>query len=617
MNMKVPRRIALTLALALTPAADVLAAGVIRGASSLGKPGINAVLPLGSLTLNSNQQALPLTIPSLSGTLGSLIPNPSITLAEPVAPINAAPRLTPMTAAPQVISRRQETSRAASPIREGAATLSFGDNKKPGAAVTAANVVSAAGYSANQSGISSARAYFSAGSIFDNGADRRQTTAAVDLRRQQKAAFRSVDNDRAAYLADLANEIAEGRASADVVKGAAQLKKYIAISNVTPAQLATAWDALAFMSDAKVAQMRRLARRHLETETENSTPGAIGPNLEHIDKQHLAPAARDIDSLFPIFSKAGQTKEQFAERFFLLQEVHDLGKVEMPEKMKAALSRAFPKGPMWYVNMFILPHDYGSMHWIDAYGQESGLSKAEIIGLQRLMANHDFGIDLSKEENAEHLDHWWPSAFRTEMIPALAALGIPVERLFPRGSDGNLQYGDTESSPLAGLLTAYDRALPSEFTNWGLVSLYKFSNQDYNGWKAAAAAAEEKGTLAPPTTFRGSDIAENMRATALWTLSEIDGVWKAIYKNSREKLAAEGYNSWEAFQEYPPYKAQRVGAGRLLNIVERFAAANTDTRPGEARYKTQAGKTITVSMDSVEDPVKTLFDLMIEDNQTT
>ncbi len=610
---QVKRRIALLLALALTPASNVLAAGSFRGVAKIGKPTVTAALPANILLQGpSLENGAPLLVPSLTGTLGSLIPNSDIVLAKPDTQAVVEARISPSRVRPRTAPQKRVIERSSK--TEGPATLKFAGKKEPGAAVTSANLASAAGFSAKQSGVSAARSYFQAGSIFDNGADRSRSKAAVDLRRQQRQAFSDLDTERSSYLNEMANEFAEGRADPEVVKGAAQLKKYIAISNVTPAQLATAWDALAYMSDAKVAKMRTLARRHLETETENTTPGAIGPNLEHIDKQHLAPAARDIDSLYPIFGKAGQTKKQFAERLFLLQEVHDLGKVEIPGEMKAALSRAFPKGPMWYVNMFILPHDYGSMHWINSYGKESGLSKAEIIGLQRLMSNHDFGIDLSNADNAEHLDHWWPSAFRKEMIPALAAMGIPVERLFPRGSDGRLQYGHTEASPLASLLTAYDRALPSEFTNWGLVSLYKFSNQDYNGWKAAAKAAEEKGTLAPPTTFRGSDLAERMRSSALWTVSEVEGVWKAIYANSREKLEAEGYTSWEKFQDYPPYKEQRVGAGRLLNIVERFAAENIDSRPGEASYKTRAGKIITVRMDEVEDPVKTLFDVMIGDN---
>ncbi|HVE13096.1 MAG TPA: hypothetical protein VNI01_06860 [Elusimicrobiota bacterium] len=402
---------------------------------------------------------------------------------------------------------------------------------------------------------------------------------------------------RAEQLEGIARDVARLRAaepaalSAEeqaVLRGIADLERVVAIGRTTPEQLARAAAVVDAMSDAQVAALTESARAFLRPE---AGPGPVAANWEHVNLQHITPLERDAAELAKLFNRnPALSAEQFAARIRLLMMVHDLGKVEMPKDMSAALNKAFPdKDGLWFVNTAILPHEYGSMRFIEQLGRALPegleLSAEQTLALQRLIANHNFGPDLSRAGNAGLREHWWPGFFRRSLIPALAALGIPVEAGFNRDEAGNLQYNHAEDSAYSAILSAYDRALANKDTGYGVSAWYKFSNQDHQGWVKAAEAARAAGKAIPVPVFGGPALVARMEQSARWTAEEIESLWRTL----------SGFSTGSVSKEFRPYADQADGADKLNAVIRWVKTSNPKGEtsradiveaPGTAYYTT-------------------------------
>ena len=415
-----------------------------------------------------------------------------------------------------------------------------------------------------------------------------------------------VEPGQAARLARLADETArlrgiratrgEGALSdedAALLRGIDDLARAAAIANTTPAELAAAARTVAGMDLAVLRRFVELASRFVNTDVPGkSSPFARAGNVEHIHQQLIEPLARDGGPLAAAFKRSpGETAEHFVEALKALQYATDTGKQQIPDDMKAALARFNSQaeaGPDWYINNFILPHEYASIRWVGLLGREVGMNASQILAFQRLIANHNFGPSLTEPGNADLREHWWPKNFRRNMLPMLRAMGIDVTALFKADERGVLQYNDSRGNPIALLLAVYDRALAVKGNGNGLATWKKFAVQDFNGKKGRLKglrqrnAAKRPGEALEPDPgsifeFDGPSVVRAMEASADWAERHVGSLWASLHASLPARGPARWeYPTFESFRGYPPFAAQRDSLAALQRALERVKAANPE-----------------------------------------
>ncbi|MBI5200025.1 MAG: hypothetical protein HY925_00435, partial [Elusimicrobia bacterium] len=207
----------------------------------------------------------------------------------------------------------------------------------------------------------------------------------------------------------------EGEASlaaddAAVLRGIDDLARAVALGRTTPKELKAAAAIVERMDLAKLKKFSELSDSFLKTDVASkSTPFARIGNVEHVEQQLIQPLAEDGAELAAAFkSNRKQSVEHFVEMLRALQYSTDLGKQQVPDDMKAALLRFNPQaetGPNWYINNFILTHEYASMQITQDLGKQAGFTAKETWAFQKLIANHNFGPDLTDKKNAAMREH--------------------------------------------------------------------------------------------------------------------------------------------------------------------------------------------------------------------
>lgn len=545
---------------------------------------------------------------------------------------------------------------AAQPVQEaGPLALS-------GAAALDANALAQGISQARQQGGGGLRLRETIGSVFD-GADRLRSQE-IDVQagpitqqelfgrdqglvlNQSQAGFLAKHADDTARLRGLRATKGEAALAADdaaVLRGIDDLARSVAIGRTTPEELA--WAArVASRVDAKVlAEFSKRASAFINTDVEGkSSPFARVGNVEHVEQQLIEPLAEDGKDLAWAFkTERKQSDAHFVEMLRALQYATDMGKQQVPDDMKAALMRFYPvteAGPNWYINQFILPHEYASMVFTQQLGKRVGMTPTQILAFQKLIANHNFGPDLVDARNAKMRDHWWPKNFREQMLPMFQAMGIDVERTFAKDENGVLQYNHALGHPVSMLLAAYDRAIAVKGNGYGLATWKKYGIQDYNGKKGRLkslrernakrgegelleidpeGAKDEDGKAGRVFEFDGPAVIKAMYSAADWAEQHVESLWRSLYESApaggrlRGRYPAPAAASErpeqagpeaKSFRMFPPFLAQRKAIGALLGILRRTEASNpagptnrADVLPGaglayyEAQSKDLAG----------------------------
>lgn len=393
--------------------------------------------------------------------------------------------------------------------------------------------------------------------------------------------------------------------------GVKELRQFIRITRTSPEKAKEAERVLESLTPEKVDQLLELSQGKLRDQIQLPK---VANNLEHVENQHLKPLEKDAQKLAEAFRID-------PKKLMLLMAVHDLGKVEIPADMANALQVLFPND---FVAREILTHEYASMYWIEKLGKEAGFRPKEIYALQTLIANHNFGPDLSRAGNAELTSHWWPTMFREKLIPVLASLGINIDQVYPKSTDGKNQYGHAEDGKYSGLLSAYDRAIANEFNQFGIATWQKFSEQDYNAWTNAVKAKPEL-----ETTFSGQSLVNRMKTSAEWANSEVESLWQTL----AQRYAVGGDFS---LQSYEPYLNQKLGIENLKKTIARIEKDNPTKIAGSVNYKANDGTLYRVDdkkgpatkarvmqwdgkqwlqTQEGDSPVKLLFDLVKNDGK--
>jgi hypothetical protein len=442
--------------------------------------------------------------------------------------------------------------------------------------------------------------------------------------------LKDAEADRLARLADQTARLRGIRATqgesalsaedASVLRGIDDLARAVSIGNTTPAQLAAAARVVEGMDIGVLREFSAQAARFINTDVEGkSTPFARVGNVEHVNQQLIDPLADDGPALASVFKQNPQeSDEHFVEALKALQYATDTGKQQNPDDMKAALARfntQLDTGPNWYVNNFILPHEYASMQLVETLGRRAGMKPREILAFQRLIANHNFGPDLTDPKNAAMREHWWPKNFRQNMLPMLRAMGIDVREYFKADEHGVLQYNSTQGHPYALLLSAYDRAIAVGKTAHqtgngnGLATWKKYGTQDFNGKKGQLKAVrarngnrtlllepdppglkDEAGKAGPIFEFDGPSVIRAMEATADWAEQHVESLWASLYASLPEGGAARRkYPTWNSFRMYPPFYAQRKSIGSLNGLLRIVKDANPEGVTNYADVLPQSG----------------------------
>ncbi len=348
-----------------------------------------------------------------------------------------------------------------------------------------------------------------------------------------------------------------------LARGFSDLKRTVRITSTTSKQLDEAQRALEAIPDSAIDTLTALGEKKLH---DRPTSPAAQNNLEHVENQHLKPFSHDAQALSQAFGIS-------PSRLRLLMVLHDLGKVEIPREMAAALQEMFPND---FVSREILSHEYASMIWIERLGRQADLSPREILALQKLIANHNFGPDLGRPGSEELANDWWPTNFRSTMIPALRRLGIDVDHVFTKGPDGQLQYNSSEGNVYSALLSAYDRAIANEYNNDGIATWQKFSQQDYTGW-----LGKLKQDPSAPTPFSGQSLVARMKISAERAKNAVQAMWNSLAENH----AGPDFD----LETFAPYRNQIDGISRLQQAIDKVANANSVDVKGQANYTANNG----------------------------
>jgi hypothetical protein len=410
-------------------------------------------------------------------------------------------------------------------------------------------------------------------------------------------------------------EGALSKEDAAVLRGIDELAAAVAMGHSTPAQLAEAARVVETMDIGKLRKFSALAARFIDTEVPGkSTPFARVGNVEHVNQQLIDPLAEDGPHLAKAFkTNPSETDEHFVEMIRALQYATDTGKQHNPDAMAAALARFNPQletGPNWYVNNFILPHEYASMRWLDILGAEADFTAAEAEAFKRLIANHNFGPDLTDPRNAAMRDHWWPKNFREQTLPMLAAMGIDVEKYFSRDEHGVLQYNNAQGHRYQLLLAAYDRAIAVKANGYGLATWKKYGTQDFNGKKSRLkairesnakkgpgepltpdpeGAKDEAGVPGPIFEFDGPSVIRAMEFAAETAEQHIESLWAALFKELPPEVAKRDFPLGAGWRSYPPFYAQRKAIGRLNGLLRVTKDSNPEGMTNRADVLPQAG----------------------------
>ncbi|MBI2362288.1 MAG: hypothetical protein HYV15_02750 [Elusimicrobia bacterium] len=607
------RLVALAAALALplgpADAAVLRVISVAPGAPGTGAAG-TAPVPLQNAALTAGAASL--------GGAASLAPLPTaaaVSVADPARESSARAATSSLSLIDRERARTSLAGRAAAAPEEAQARQG-GQVAVEGAGAQAANDLSrslaALGPSAGNLSLRQ-----TVGAAFDgSGKAIAQDVAAVDAplgaaevfgRSARALQVPSAEAERLAALGDRAAQwravrAAQGEAAlspeqASVLRGIDDLARAAAIGRTDPAVLRVAADVVGRMSAKKLDAFIELGLKFVGTEVPGrSTPFAMAGNVEHIAQQLLDPLREDGAELAAAFKTGRQTPGHFVKALKALQIATDTGKQENPADLKAALALFNPAGPVSYINNYILPHEYASMVWAETLGRQAGFTAREVLAFQRLIANHNFGPDLTRPENAQMREHWWAKNFREQMLPMLQAMGIDVEAYFNKDEAGRLQYNHTRGHPLALLLSAYDRAIAVPANGNGIATWKKYGTQDFNQKKGrlkgiregnAAArsgqllkpdpegAKDEDGVPGPLFEFDGPSVISAMEATADWAEQHVESLWSSIYAALPEDSPVRArYPDAASFRQFPPYYRHRKSIGSLLQVLRLARAAN-------------------------------------------
>lgn len=438
-----------------------------------------------------------------------------------------------------------------------------------------------------------------------------------------------------------AQRAAQGEASlspqdAAVLRGIDELARAVALGDSTQRQID---ESVRIVENMDVATLRRFsaaAKTFINTDVQGkSSPFARVGNVEHVEQQLIEPLVEDGPELARAFkTNPAQSADHFVETLRALQYATDLGKQQNPDDMGAALARFNPQaetGPNWYINNFILPHEYASMVLVESLGKQAGMSRREVAAFQRLIANHNFGPDLTDQKNAAMREHWWPKSFRSNTLPMLKAMGIDVARHFKADETGTLQYGHALRHPLTMLLSVYDRAIAVSQSKHrtgngsGLATWKKYGIQDFNGKKGRltglrqrnaakkpgellepdpAGAKDEDGKAGPIFEFDGPSVIKAMESAAGWAEQHVESLWASLRQALPEGSAAA--RDWRSFG---PFLNQRKAIGFLNGLLRVVKDSNpegptnrADVLPGDgvAYYEARSNELAGVYRVSLE-----------------
>jgi|GEM_PF-4668048 len=634
-----PRRARLALALLLSWAlpAAALAAVESLGAIEIHGTGVAAVpagvqavslapMPLGGGLTTGLSPSLSAALSAGEIRIRGVAVAPPVDLAAPAA-VAPAPTLDlpPAAAAgqdvPGAASRAApEADAGARPVEE----VALGGDAAAGANALARGLTAAA-----SEGPASSKFSETIGATFDGvGRLRAQTVevaaapvTAAELEGRGLVSVEAAEAQRLARLADQTARLRGVRATrgesalsaedAAVLRGVDDLARAVAIGRTTPAQLADAARVVEGMDVATLDRFSALAAKFIDTDVAGkSSPFARVGNVEHVSQQLIDPLADDGPALASVFKEnARESDAHFVAALKALQYATDTGKQQNPDDMGAALARfntQIDVGPNWYINNFILPHEYASMQWVETLGRKAGMTPREILAFQRLISNHNFGPDLTDPKNAKMREHWWPKNFRANMLPMMRAMGIDVNAYFKADEHGVLQYNHTQGHPYSLLLSAYDRAIAVGKTERqigngnGLATWKKYGTQDFNGKKgrlkglrqrnAAKLATlpallepdppglkDEAGKAGTIFEFDGPSVIRAMESTADWAEQHVESLWASLYASlPADGAARRKYPTWNSFRMFPPFYAQRKSIGGLNQLLRIVKDANPE-----------------------------------------
>lgn len=446
-----------------------------------------------------------------------------------------------------------------------------------------------------------------------------------------RVAVAPAEADRLARLGAQAQSLraqraAQGEASlapedAAMLRGIDDLSRMVALGDSTPQQIAAAVAVVERMDVATLRRFSEAAKRFINTDVKDkSTPFARVGNVEHVEQQLIEPLVEDGAELARAYkTNPRQSVEHFVEMLRALQYATDTGKQQNPEDMGKALARFNSQadtGANWYINNFILPHEYASMGWVETLGKEAGMSPRETLAFQRLIANHNFGPDLTDKKNAAMREHWWPKSFRTNTLPMLKAMGIDVVKHFEADETGTLQYGHALKHPITMLLSVYDRAIAVSASahrtgnGSGLATWKKYGIQDFNGKKGRLTGVRKRNAQAKPGAllesdplgakdedgkagaifeFDGPSVIKAMESAADWSEQHIMSLWGSLYDALPADSALRkepGRSRWGMFE---PFLAQRRAVGFLNGLLRVVKDSNPEGPTNRADVLPGAG----------------------------
>lgn len=603
--------------------------GVQTGVTPLGVSLVPSLAPSLNPTLSAPALALP----------GNGLLAPALAAPDAAAPVTAAQAgLTPapggaelrrVLAAPPGSALRSLNPNTLPAPAEGPNANQPGSIDLAGRAVQGANALGRGLGEASRSGAPST---LSLDGAFDGAGARVDETplSAAALLADAPGARIALAPKEAERLGKLSQEVAalraqraaQGEASlsqqdAAVLRGIDELARAVALGDSSQRQIDESVRVVEGMDVATLRRFSAAAKQFINTDVQGkSSPFARVGNVEHVEQQLIEPLVEDGPELARAFkTNARQSAEHFVETLRALQYATDLGKQQNPEDMGAALARFNPQaetGPNWYINNFILPHEYASMVLVESLGREAGMSKREVAAFQRLIANHNFGPDLTDKKNAAMREHWWPKSFRSNTLPMLKAMGIDVARHFKADETGTLQYGHALRHPLTMLLSVYDRAIAVSQSRHrtgngsGLATWKKYGIQDFNGKKGRltglrqrnaakkpgellepdpAGAKDEDGRAGPLFEFDGPSVIKAMESAADWAEQHVESLWASLRESLPDGSPLRREQDWRGFG---PFQNQRKAIGFLNGLLRVVKASNpegptnrADVRPGD------------------------------------
>ena len=346
-------------------------------------------------------------------------------------------------------------------------------------------------------------------------------------------------------------------------RGIAELEKWLQVARTSSDSLKEAEVRLEALHEDLVQQMIALVMQQLK---EGMDLANVANKFRHVEEHLLRPVIDDADYL-----------KQFLgidpTRLRLLVVLHDLGKVEIPGELFEALNHIFPDD---FVAREILTHEFASMHWIAKLGKALKIDDKTVFGLQQLIANHNFGPNLTLDRHKHLRNNWWPARFREKMFPKFLELKIDLAKLYDKDTEGTFQYYHTEDSVYACLLSVYDRAIASRFNTYGLQTWQKFAEQDYHAWQSLIKTQPEA-----PTPLKATLLTEKMELAAGWAETEIEAIWAIL----NEKYVRPEMKKIFQLENFHPYQKQKDANQKLLAAIGRVKTANLSEKPGRLLYR--------------------------------